>query len=289
MTTGAPLARPPRSRANAVTVDVEEWFHICGVGGPLAPSNWTRLPSRVVPTTRLLLDDLERAGVRATFFILGWVAERHPDLVAEIQAAGHEIGSHGHVHARVYELDPARFAEELRRSVAALRTAGAPAVRMFRAPEWSINDRSLWGLDVLAQHGFRADASMAPVKIVGNVGFPRAPHVRQTSAGPILELPPFVADRFGQAMPLGWGWALRMSSPARVLRSIDAANRAGVPSILTVHPWELDPDPPRVRLPGRLRFAHYFRLRGFRQRLSAILRGAEFGALGDLAAAESFR
>jgi hypothetical protein len=106
--------------------------------------------------------------------------------------------------------------------------------------------------------------------------------VRTTASGPILEVPPLVADRFGQVMPLGWGWGLRMSSPSRVLRSIEETNSADRPSILTVHPWEIDPDPPRVKLPIRLRFAHYFRLDGFRSRLSAILRAGDFGALGDL-------
>jgi hypothetical protein len=155
-------------------------------------------------------------------------------------------------------------------------------VHAFRAPEWSINNRSLWALDVLAAERFTVDASMAPVRLVGDVTYPRRPHARKTPSGSILEVPPFVVDRFGQAMPLGWGWGLRMSSPSRVLRSIDAANRAGHPSILTVHPWEIDPDPPRVGLPLRLRFAHYFRLDGFRDRLRAILRDGDFGALGDL-------
>jgi polysaccharide deacetylase family protein (PEP-CTERM system associated) len=276
---------PPRKvRANAFTVDVEDWFHICGVGGAIAPACWDDLPSRVVDTTRRLLGELDRAGVRATFFVLGWVAERHPALVAEIIAAGHEIGSHGHAHERAYELGADGFAADLRRSVRALRGAGAGDVTAFRAPEWSINHRSLWALDVLVREGFTTDASMAPLKIVGDVGYPRHPHVRATAAGPILELPPFVADRFGFVMPLGWGWGLRMSSPSRVLRTIQSANTAGIPAVFTVHPWEVDPDPPRVSLPPRLRFAHYFRLAGFRERLAAVLRGADFGALTDLAA-----
>jgi polysaccharide deacetylase family protein (PEP-CTERM system associated) len=268
--------------ANAVTVDVEEWFHICAPGEGLAIDRWPTLPSRILLTTRLLLDDLSRTGTRATFFVLGWIAERHPELVAEIVAAGHEVGSHGHLHTRVYELDPDGFREELRRSVTVLGAAGATTVCAFRAPEWSINNRSMWALDVLAAEGFAIDASMAPVKLVGDVTYPRHPHARATSSGPILEVPPFVADRFGQAMPLGWGWGLRMSSPSTVLRSIEQANRAGVPSVLTVHPWEIDPDPPKVSLPLRLRFAHYFCLAGFRTRLSAILRDGDFGAVGDL-------
>lgn len=276
----AALPGPPR--ANALTVDVEEWFHICGVNGPLARDRWTSLPSRVVSTTRMLLEDFDRAGARATFFVLGWVAERYPSLVSEIQSAGHDIGSHGYWHARVYELDPPGFVADLRRSLAAIRAAGAANVTAFRAPEWSINDRSLWALDLLVREGITVDASMAPLRIVGRPGYPRTPHVKVTAAGPLLEVPPFVADRFGQAMPLGWGWGLRMSSPRRVLRTIGAANRAGQPAVLMVHPWEIDPDPPRVPLPPARRFAHYFRLSGFRARLARVLAGGEFGAISDL-------
>jgi peptidoglycan-N-acetylglucosamine deacetylase len=272
------------TRANAFTVDVEEWFHICGAGDALAAPEWNSLPSRVVETTRRLLDELDRAGVRATFFVLGWVADRYPALVADIVAAGHEIGSHGHAHARAYELGAAAFADDVRRSLDALRAAGVPRVTAFRAPEWSINDRSMWALEHLVSLGFSSDASMAPVRLVGNVEYPRRPHVRQTAAGPIVEFPPFVVQRFGQAFPAGWGWAFRMSSPQRVLRMIEAANRGGLPAVLMVHPWEIDPDPPRVPLPMRLRFAHCFRLGGFRSRLAAVLRGGDFGALGDLAA-----
>jgi polysaccharide deacetylase family protein (PEP-CTERM system associated) len=269
---------------NAFTVDVEDWFHICGVAGPLAREHWDALPSRVVTTTRWLLDELDRSRIRATFFVLGWIAERHPALISEIRAAGHEIGSHGHLHRRVYELDRESFTADLRSSVRALGMAGVNAARCFRAPEWSINDRSLWALEVLASEGFGIDASMAPVRLVGNVTYPRYPHVRETNAGRILECPPLVADRFGQSIPMGWGWGFRMSSTRRVLRTIDGANRAGRAAVLIVHPWELDPDPPRVKLPPRLWFAHYFRLEGFRDRLRAVLRDASFGPLGSLEA-----
>jgi polysaccharide deacetylase family protein (PEP-CTERM system associated) len=263
---------------NALTVDVEEWFHICGVPA-LQPDTWLRLPSRVDLTTRLLLDDLDAAGVTGTFFVIGWVAERYPELVAAILAAGHEVGSHSFWHRRVYELDRATFAADLTDSVRALRAAGAPAITAFRAPEWSINRRSEWALEELARQGFTTDASMAPLRIVGDVSFPRGPHVRETAAGPIVERPPLVADRFGQVMPMGWGWGLRMSTPSRVLKEIERANQAGRPAVLTIHPWEIDPDPPRVALPPGLRFAHYFRLNGFRGRLRAIVRGASFGPL----------
>ena len=272
---------------NLFTVDLEEWFHVCGVGGLLAPQNWDRLPARVEPTTRALLEMLDRRRVRAAFFIVGWIAERYPHLVEAVRAAGHDIGSHGYRHERAYDLGPEAFRDDFRQSTRALAAVGVDRVTMFRAPEWSINNRSLWALQRLVEEGVEIDASMAPVRMVGETGYPRYPHIRQTAAGPITEVPPLVADSFGQVRPMGWGWGLRMSSPPRILRAIDTVNRAGIPAVLTVHPWELDPDPPRVRLPLALHFAHYFRLRGFQKRLDEVLRSAAFGRIGDTAAAAS--
>ena len=280
----APPLAGPADPQNAFTVDLEEWFHVCGVE-PLRFERWTTLPSRVEPTTRWLLDALDRANVCATFFIVGWVAERFPELVEAVRDAGHEIGSHGHAHRRVYELDAEAFRRDLQASVRALKAAGAGDVSLFRAPEWSVNDRSLWALAVLVEEGFRLDASMAPLTMVGSLSSPRYPHVRRTAAGPIVEVPPLVADRFGRVMPLGWGWGLRMSSPRRVLDAIERVNRRGQPAVLTVHPWEIDPDPPRVRLPARLHFAHYFRIGGFADRLRTILSGGHFGPIGRIAPA----
>lgn len=269
---------------NAFTIDLEDWFHICGVDGALAADNWDRLPSRVELTARWLLDELDAAGVRATWFVLGWVAERHPRLVEDIHRAGHAIGSHGHTHTRVFELTPAAFADELHRSRATLEAIAPQRVAAFRAPEWSLNTRVPWAFDCLHAAGFTLDASMAPLRIVGQVDYPRVPHLRPAGDAAIAEVPPFVADRFGQVMPMGWGWGLRMTRPARVARTIADANRDGRPAVLTVHPWEIDPAPPRTRLPARLHFAHYFRLGGFRDRLREILRLVPFGSLEAIAA-----
>jgi polysaccharide deacetylase family protein (PEP-CTERM system associated) len=270
---------------NVFTVDLEEWFHVCGMRGPLAPDQWDRLPSRVESTTRRVLDLLDISGIRATFFIVGWVAERHPQLIDDVKSAGHEIGSHGYAHQRVFDLGCEGFLADLRASVVALHQAGVPDVRLFRAPEWSINQRSLWALDVLVAEGFSVDASMAPLRLVGDEGYPRFPHIRRTAVGRILEVPPLVVERFGHMMPMGWGWGLRMSSPRRVLRAIEAENRLGRPAVFTLHPWEIDSDPPRVRLPVGLSFAHYFRLGGFLERLREVLRSSnEFGPAGQVAA-----
>ncbi len=268
---------------NIFTVDVEEWFHVCGADDRLSPRHWPALPSRVVSTTRRLLGLLDTANVRATFFVVGWIAERYPALVGEILAAGHEVGSHGYWHRRVYELSPAEFADDLAASVQALEAAGAPRPFAYRAPEWSITEGAGWAFDELAMQRFAVDASRAPLRIVGRVTYPRHPHVLATRAGDLVEVPPFVADRFGQVMPLGWGWGLRMSSPRRVLASMALANERGTPAVLTVHPWELDPDPPRVRLGPRQHFAHYFRLSGFERRLKRIVSEAPFATLSATA------
>lgn len=267
---------------NAFTVDVEDWFHICGVDDRLPASSWERLESRVVQTTHGLLDDLARAGHRGTFMIVGWVAERFPALVREIRDAGHELGLHGHWHRRVYELSPDAFREDLRLNIAALQAAGAGPLVAFRAPEWSLNQRAPWALPILIEEGLRIDASRAPVARVGSPSYPRRPHPLATTAGPLLEVPPLVGHLAGHAVPLGWGWGLRKAEPATVIDAIAANNRQGDPAVLTVHPWEIDPAPPYVRLPTPLAFSHYYRLSGFRSRLREVLAGAEFGPLCEL-------
>jgi polysaccharide deacetylase family protein (PEP-CTERM system associated) len=264
---------------NAFTVDVEEWFHICGVGGNFGEESWTKLPSRVVETTKRLLDLLDGRHVQATFFVLGWVADRYPHLVSCIRSAGHEVASHGYSHRRVYELGPEAFEKDLDRSLAALSRAGVDPVLGYRAPEWSINDRSLWALEILARRGFLFDSSMTPLRLIGNPSYSEIPHSKITPSGEIVEFPPLVGRHLGQNYPLGGGWGLRMHSPRTVLRRIEERNNIGLPVALFVHPWELDPDPPRVRLPVGHRFAHYFRLDGFAERLDEILAGVAFAPM----------
>src|SRR5262249_13117253 len=153
-------------------VDLEEWFHICGSGlDALAPERWASLPSRVEPTTQRVLDLLDTIGIRATFFVVGWVAERHPRLIELVRASGHDIGSHSYLHQKVYDAGPDPFRSDLQRSLRVLSQVCGRSVTMFRAPEWSINDRSLWALDVLTEEGVHLDASMAPLRIVGDVGY----------------------------------------------------------------------------------------------------------------------
>jgi polysaccharide deacetylase family protein (PEP-CTERM system associated) len=269
---------------NGFSVDVEEWFHICGAPEGLAPSHWDTLPSRMEQNTSRVLALLDRHGVRATFFVLGWVAERHPHLLGAIKAAGHVIGSHGHRHDRVYDLGADRFAVDLRASIAALTGAGSGPITCYRAPEWSINERSPWAFDLLAREGITLDSSRAPMRIVGSPEYPEHPHEIPTRHGPLTEAPPFVTRRFGHRIPYGGGWGLRIARPAAVLREVEARNRSGMPVTFWIHPWELDPDPPRVRLPWSRYAAHYPGLSGFERRLDILLGNITFGPLQEMIA-----
>jgi polysaccharide deacetylase family protein (PEP-CTERM system associated) len=267
---------------NGFSVDVEEWFHICAAPAALAPSRWDSLPSRVERNTDRVLAMLDRHGVRATFFVLGWVAERYPRVIEGIAAGGHVIGSHGQRHDRVYDLGADRFAADLRASIVVLASAGAGPITCYRAPEWSINDRAPWALDVLAREGITLDSSRAPMRVVGSPAYPQHPHRISTREGVLTEVPPFVRRRFGQHIPYGGGWGLRIANPSAVLREIDERNRRGTPVTFWIHPWELDPDPPRVRLPWPQRVAHYLGLPGFERRLDILLGNAAFGPLQEM-------
>jgi peptidoglycan-N-acetylglucosamine deacetylase len=267
---------------NGFSVDVEEWFHICGAPPALAPARWNDLPSRVEENTTRVLALLDDHGVRATFFVLGWVAERYPDLVGAIRAAGHVIGSHGQQHDRVYDLGPDRFAADLRASMAILTAAGSGAITCYRAPEWSINERAPWALAVLAREGITLDSSRAPMRFVGSPAYPQHPHEIRTGAGILAEAPPFVTRRLGQAIPYGGGWGLRIAKSATVLREVERRNRAGTPVTFWIHPWELDPQPPRVRLPWSKQAVHYLGLPAFERKLSVLLRNLSFGPLQQM-------
>jgi hypothetical protein len=182
----------------------------------------------------------------------------------------------------VYDLDQARFSADVGESVAALMAAGAGPVTCYRAPEWSLNDRAPWALDVLARQGITLDSSRAPMRIIGDPSYPQHPHHLPTTDGVLVETPPFVKRRLGQWTPYGGGWGLRLARPAAVLRAVERRNRDGVPVTFWIHPWELDPDPPRVRLPWAQHAVHYLGLAGFEQRLSVLLNSVPFGPLQEM-------
>ena len=267
---------------NILTVDLEDWFHICGLEQSIPEASWVDLESRVSDNTLKILDILFKRGVRATFFVLGFVAERHPDLIVEINRSGHEIATHGYAHKRVYTLTPEFFREDLKRAMGTISAITERPVKGYRAPEWSIRDDSLWGLDILREEGFEYDSSMAPLPIIGNPTYSKIPHTLNLAAGPLWEFPPLVASTPLVNLPLGGGWGLRVF-PYRMIRSaIRSLNKKGQPALIYLHPREFDTDCPRVRLPLAKKFVLHARLERAEQRLHRLLDDFRFTSVSDV-------
>ena len=261
---------------NLLTVDVEDWFHICGVGQWLPRNRWDRLESRVAPNTLALLDLFDRFQAKATFFVLGWVAERQPDLVREIARRGHEVASHGYRHQRVYTLSRPDFERDLNRSLEILTPLAGRSINGYRAPEWSIRRDSLWALDILRQAGLRYDASMAPLPVIGHQDGPRGIHRRRTRYGTLWEVPPLVGPTPWGNLPVGGGWGLRIFPASLIRFFIRRQNRRHGPALLFFHPREVDPAPPRLRLPLVKRFVVSAGLCPTAGRLMALLQDFRF-------------
>lgn len=267
---------------NILTVDLEDWFHICGVEELIPESSWPRLESRVQVNTSRILEILGRKSVKATFFVLGFIAERHPDLVKEIQGHGHEIATHGYNHERVYTMTPERFRRDLRKSVSIISAITGHPVKGYRAPEWSIRDDSLWALDILQQEGFEYDSSMAPLHIIGNPDYSRTPCRLNLDKGSLWEFPPLVAPAYLVNLPLGGGWGLRVL-PYNLIRStIRRLNDEGRPGLIFLHPREFDLNSPRVRLPLAKKFVLDARFESTGKRLDRLLDDFHFTSLSNV-------
>jgi polysaccharide deacetylase family protein (PEP-CTERM system associated) len=261
---------------NILTVDLEDWFHICGVEQHLPSANWDNLESRVVQNTHRILDLLAQHHVKATFFILGYIGKRHPHLIREITAQGHDIAAHGFSHQQVYRMTPDQFREDLRRAVGTLTSLTGQAVNGFRAPEWSIRDDSLWALDILLEEGFTYDSSMTPLPIIGNPNFPKTPFRKKLARGYIWEIPPLVASTRLGNLPIGGGWGLRVFPYRLIRKTIRDLNNAGHPAVIYLHPREFDRANPKVALPVLKRFVVDARIEHTDKRLMRLLNDFQF-------------
>ena len=267
--------------AHALSIDVEDWFQVLNMQHRVPRSDWDSLPLRCGASTRTLLDLLERHGARATFFFLGWIAERLPDLVRDVHAAGHEIGCHGYDHRMLQGLGPAGFAEDLARTEDVLGTITGEGPAAFRACTWSITHDTLWALPILAERGYRIDSSIYPVRHpdYGMRGAPIDPYRIETARGELLEFPPLTAEVGGRRLPLGGGGYLRLFPVGWIAWALRAAERRGWPGCVYLHPWEVDPEQPRVRLGGLRGFRHYVNLHRTEAKLEALLRRFRFVGL----------
>lgn len=276
---------------NALTVDVEDYFHVTAFEKVILPSDWDRYHYRAGDNTRRILDLFDRYGVHGTFFILGWVAERDPGLVRDIRARGHEIACHGYGHQLIYRIGPEAFRQDLRRAKSILEEITGEVVCGYRAPSYSITAASLWALDILIEEGFTYDSSIFPIMhdIYGMPDAPRFPHCIRRPGGSIREFPiSTVQVRGGRRslrIPVGGGGYLRLLPASWFCRAFNRLNcREGQPGVLYFHPWEIDPGQPRISAGLRSRFRHYLNLGRMEQKLCTLLSSLQFAPMAEVLA-----
>lgn len=267
---------------NILSIDLEDWYHICGIKEWINEDSWPHLESRIVINALKILEVLSQKKIKATFFILGFVAEKHPDLIKEIKSAGHEIASHGYAHKRVYTMTPDTFRRDLNKATEIIHKITGCSVKGYRAPEWSIRNDSLWALDILLQEGFEYDSSMSPLPVIGNSEYSTIPHKLKLDKGCLWEFPPFVGETPLVNLPLGGGWGLRIF-PYTLIRSfIRKLNNMGQPAIIYIHPRELDSDNPRIKLPTAKKFVLYARVESTEKRIHRLLKDFSFTSISNV-------
>jgi polysaccharide deacetylase family protein (PEP-CTERM system associated) len=272
---------------NALTVDVEDYFQVSAFRDQVSPDDWPQFESRVVANTHRVLDVFDDAGATATFFVLGWIAERHPQLVRDIAARGHEIACHGFSHQLIYGQSPAVFREETHRAKSLLEAQVQSPVRGYRAASFSITDASRWALDVLADCGFEYDSSMYPVRhdLYGTAVEAAGPHRITAPAGKtLIEFPMTTRSFMGMTVPVSGGGYFRLYPYQLTAFLLNAVNRDNEPFVFYMHPWEVDPGQPRIRTSLKSRFRHYTNLERCEAKLRALLRDFKFASMAEVLA-----
>lgn len=279
---GATTAR----RAHIMTVDVEDYFMVEAFAGSVSRKSWESWPSRVVQSTQRALELFDKYNVKGTFFFVGWVAQRFPQLVRDVHARGHELACHSFWHRTVYSLTPKEFREDTRAAVSAIEDAAGVKLRGYRAPSWSITKQCLWALDILAEEGFTYDSSIFPIHhdLYGVPGAQRLPYTHQLKDGQsLLEFPPTTVRFLGQNLPAAGGGYLRivpLGYTRWAFRKFEEEYRERV--VVYFHPWELDPEQPRIREKLKSRLRHYTNIAGMETKLDYLLQEYSFQSFREL-------
>lgn len=277
---------------NALSVDVEDWFQVGAFETCIDRDDWDGLPRRVEANADAVLALFDEAGVKGTFFTLGWVAERHPALMRRVAAAGHEIASHGWDHARVFTLTPEGFRADLQRARQAIEDSCGETPRGYRAPSFSIDARTPWAHSILAEEGYAYSSSVAPLAH-DHYGWPEAPRFahRPLADSDLIELPVTTVELAGRRLAAGGGGFFRLLPYRFSDWAVSRVNGAeGRPAVFYFHPWEIDPGQPRVAgAPLKSRLRHYSRLSAMRPKLLKLLKSHQWGRTIDVVESERGR
>lgn len=274
---------------NVVSVDVEDYFHAETFSSVVDRARWDGYASRVEVNTRRLLELLGSLNVHGTFFVLGWVADRFPGLVRDIAAGGHELACHSYWHRLIYKLEPAEFREDTRRAKDVIEQVAGQPVYGYRAPTYSIIDRSIWALEVLAELGFQYDSSIYPIRHdrYGMPGAPRVPFRFQTPSGPMTEFPITTFQLAGHNMPVGGGGYLRLLPQFYTHLGLRRVQKEGVPIVVYIHPWEVDPEQPTLPVSLSSRLRHYTNLSRTFDRFQRVLQEGSYTSFRESKLADS--
>jgi len=261
---------------NAISIDLEDWFCVYNLSQVIKKEDWDKCELRIVKNTKLILNLLAKHNTKATFFVLGWIAERVPDLIREIELQGHEIASHGYSHALITEMTPKAFEEDLQKALQITKHLVKQNILGFRAPSFSITDKTMWAADILVKYGIRYDSSIFPIGFHPDYGIHDAPLSIHQLNGSLIEVPLSCAKFLGRKIPCSGGGYFRIFPYTLTRFLLKRCNSQGRPVIFYFHPWELDPDQPKVKLPWLKSFRQYYNLNKSRDRLDKLLNDFEF-------------
>jgi polysaccharide deacetylase family protein (PEP-CTERM system associated) len=269
---------------NAFCVDLEEWFHICGVPTDYSnPASWNGAVTNVVSETDVLMRILDDAGAKGTFLTVGWVAEKYPDMIRALVDAGHEIGCHSYHHQLVYSLTPEEFEKDLVRALEVLRRVSGQAVNAYRAPGFSMKRECFWAFPILKKHGIDVDVSIVPaVRDHGGVAnITRDPFLLHLEEGDIQVFPVSVMDIAGRAIPFSGGGYLRLFPQMQINAGFRSNHRAGRPVMSYIHPREINPQQPRLTLPALKSFKYYVNMTSTEPKLRRMLDTFRFSTVAE--------
>jgi len=275
-------ARP--GLVNAFCVDLEEWFHVCGVdAGYSDPASWDSAPSQVIHDTEILLQLLDETCSRGTFLAVGWIAHKHPALIRRIAAAGHEVGCHGYNHRLLFTQTPREFEEDLRQALDVLRAISGQPVTCYRAPGFSMRRDTLWAYPILRRNGIEVDVSIVPARRDhgGLQGASRDPFLLLTEEGPIKCFPVSVMSLLGINVPFSGGGYLRLFPQPLIAAGYRQNHRQGRIGMAYIHPREVNPEQPRLKLPLLKSFKYYVNLRSTQRKLRATLETFRFTTVSE--------